>query len=133
MEKPSVFGKRVLTPWASKTLKKVGHSTMLSRWHVFLTIFPSHELSQAFFLSYFYPVSIPDFGLYGVFPSVQNCHCCVHILCWPLHYLWVWKWGLSLLDKPCVCRSLTNKARGLDFFLLPLNSTGREGIARGTV
>ena len=27
--------------------KNVGHSTMLSRWHVFLTIFPSRELSQA--------------------------------------------------------------------------------------
>ena len=27
--------------------KNVGHSTMLSRWHVFLTIFPSRELSRA--------------------------------------------------------------------------------------
>ena len=32
--------------------KNVGHSTMLSRWHVFLTIFPSRELSRASKTSY---------------------------------------------------------------------------------
>ena len=70
-------------------------------------------------LSCFYPVAITDFGLCGVFTSVQNCYCYVLIVCWPLNCLWVWKWVLILLDKSSVCRSLIDRDRGLDFFFTP--------------
>ena len=37
---------------AKQKPKNIGHSTMISRWHVFLTIFPSREHSQASRTSY---------------------------------------------------------------------------------
>ena len=39
LEKPSIFGKRILIPSASKNPKTSSHSNMLSLFHVFLTIF----------------------------------------------------------------------------------------------
>ena len=48
LEKPSVFGEMCFDSLGKQKPKNVGHSTMLSRWHVFLPIFfPSREFSHA--------------------------------------------------------------------------------------
>ena len=39
LEKPSIFGKHILTPWETKNPKTSTHSNMLSCFHVFLIIF----------------------------------------------------------------------------------------------
>ena len=54
--------------------------------------------------------------LWCVFLQFQNRDCCVYLALLSLDCVWEWKWGLSLLDKPSVCRSLTYRARGLTFF-----------------
>ena len=47
LEKPLVFKKHILTPWASKNPKTFAHSNMLTRFHVFLTIFLHVGLLEA--------------------------------------------------------------------------------------
>ena len=65
-----------------------------------------------------YP-SANSFWLPSRFSSIPNLEIVVYAFVVLVELFLEWKWGLRLLDKPIVCKSLTDRARGLDFFFTP--------------